>query len=97
VIFALHADTVSATSMLSRQIFDAAAKRDLHLALADLPIGLFRNLPPNMKRDRQTITCLRSVLMKPAHFDWVDQIWSRILASVADVVNSKTAISSSRK
>jgi tyrosine decarboxylase / aspartate 1-decarboxylase len=97
VIFALHADTVSATSMLSRQIFDAAAKRDLHLALADLPIDLFPNLPPNMKRDRQAITCLRSVLMKPAHFDWVDQIWSRILASVADVVNSKTAISSSRK
>jgi hypothetical protein len=47
-----------------------------------------------MKRDRQTITCLRSVLMKPAHLEWVDQIWSRILASVADVVNSKIAISS---
>ncbi len=97
VIFALRAESVGTTSLLSRQIFEAAAKRDLHLALADLPIDLFPNLPPNMKRDRQTITCLRSVLMKPAHFDWVDQIWSRILASVADVVNSKTAISNSSK
>jgi tyrosine decarboxylase / aspartate 1-decarboxylase len=97
VIFALRAESVSTTSLFSRQIFEAAAKLDLHLALADLPIDLFPNLPPNMKRDRQTITCLRSVLMKPAHFDWVDQIWSRILASVADVVNSKTAISSRSK
>jgi glutamate/tyrosine decarboxylase-like PLP-dependent enzyme len=93
VIFALRAECVSATSMLSRRIFDAAAKRDLHLALADLPVGLFQNLPANMKRDRQTITCLRSVLMKPTHFDWLDQIWSRILASVTDVESSKTRVS----
>lgn len=93
VIFAVSAESVSATSMLSRRIFDAAAKRDLHLALAELPVHLFQDLPRNMKRDRQTITCLRSVLMKPTHFDWVDQIWSRILASVTDVENSKTRIS----
>jgi len=97
VTFALRAETVSATSMLSRKIFDAAARQDLHLALADLPLQLFQNFPSNMKRDRQTITCLRSVLMKPAHLDWVDRIWSRILASVADVVNSKIAISSRSK
>jgi tyrosine decarboxylase / aspartate 1-decarboxylase len=93
VIFALRAESVSATSLLSRQIFDAAAKRHLHLALADLPLHLFQNLPSNMKRDRDTITCLRSVLMKPTHLDWVDEIWSRMLASVADVKNSKTGIS----
>jgi len=97
VIFALRAESVSTTSLLSRQIFEAAAKRDLHLALADLPIDLFPNLPPNMKRDRQTITCLRSVLMKPAHFDWLDRIWQRILLSVADVQNTKTRISSPGK
>jgi tyrosine decarboxylase / aspartate 1-decarboxylase len=97
VIFALRAESVSTTSLLSRQIFEAAARRDLHLALADLSIDLFPNLPSNMKRDRQTITCLRSVLMKPAHFDWVDQIWSRLLASHADVVDSKIAISSRSK
>jgi tyrosine decarboxylase/aspartate 1-decarboxylase len=97
VIFALRAVSLSVTSMLSRRIFEAAAKRDLHLALADLPLHLFQDLPPNIKRDRETVTCLRSVLMKPAHFDWVDRIWSRILASVADVQNAKTRISSSNK
>jgi tyrosine decarboxylase/aspartate 1-decarboxylase len=97
VTFALRAETVSAASLLARQIFDAAAKRDLHLALADLPLHLFQNLPSNMKRDRQTIICLRSVLMKPAHLDWVDQIWSRILASVGDVQNATTRIPSRSK
>jgi glutamate/tyrosine decarboxylase-like PLP-dependent enzyme len=97
VIFALRADSVSATSLLSRWIFEAAAKRDLHLALAELPLPLFQNLPRNMKRDRATITCLRSVLMKPAHLDWLDQIWERILASATDVANSKTRISPRKK
>jgi tyrosine decarboxylase / aspartate 1-decarboxylase len=92
VIFALRTGSVSATSMASRGIFEAAARRDLHLALADLPVHLFQNLQPNTKRDRETITCLRSVLMKPTHFDWVDQIWDRISESVADVQNPKTGI-----
>ena len=93
LIFALRSESVSATSTLSRRIFEAAAKRDLHLALADLPLQLFQNLPPDMKRDRDTIICLRSVLMKPTHFEWVAQIWERILESVADVQNAKTGIS----
>jgi tyrosine decarboxylase / aspartate 1-decarboxylase len=92
VIFALRTETASATSLLSRRIFEAAAKQDLHLALADLPAHLFPNLPPNMKRDCETITCLRSVLMKPAHLDWLDQIWERILVAVTDVGSSKTGI-----
>jgi tyrosine decarboxylase/aspartate 1-decarboxylase len=97
VIFALRAESVSAASIISRRIFEAAAQRDLHLALADLPVHLFQNLPPNMKRDRDTSTCLRSVLMKPAHFDWLEQIWNRILASVASVENSKIGIPRRRK
>ena len=38
VIYASRADSVSAASVLSRKIFDAAAKRDLHLALVELPM-----------------------------------------------------------
>ena len=32
-------------------------------------------------RDRETITCLRSVLMKPEHREWLDRIWSILDAS----------------
>jgi tyrosine decarboxylase / aspartate 1-decarboxylase len=61
----------------------------LHLALADLPVTFFPNLPASVHRDRETLTCLRSVLMKPEHLDWVDRIWD-ILASAADTVGGAT-------
>ena len=39
-----------------------------------------------MKRDRETITCLRSVLMKPEHFDWVGHIWELLSQSIEEAV-----------
>src|SRR5712692_4121133 len=62
VVFAPKAATVSEASALSRKIFEAAAKRDLHLAVAELPIRFWEKNLGAMKRDRETITCLRSVL-----------------------------------
>ena len=80
-IFALNAGTVSAASKLSRQLFAAAANHDLHLALVELPLSLWPNAPSEMQRDRETMTCLRSALMKPEHLAWVDQIWRRLRAA----------------
>jgi tyrosine decarboxylase/aspartate 1-decarboxylase len=74
--------TLTEISARSREIFDAAAAKNLHLALAELPAGLFPNLPPAVRRDRSTLTTLRSVLMKPEHAQWLDQLHS-ILESVA--------------
>ena len=36
-----------------------------------------------MKEDRTSLTCLRSVLMKPEHRDWIDRIWN-ILSDATD-------------
>jgi len=85
VVFAPNAVSVSEASVLTRKIFEAAARHDLHLAVAELPVGLWEANLGAMKRDRETITCLRSVLMKPEHFDWVDRIWD-LLSSAADEV-----------
>ncbi len=82
VVFAPRGASVSEVSAKSRAIFAAAAERGLHLALADLPVSFFP-FPATVQRDRETITCLRSVLMKPEHLDWVDRIW-QILASATD-------------
>ncbi len=41
VIFAPRADNLRATSLLSRKIFEAAAARNLHLAVAELPAEFF--------------------------------------------------------
>jgi tyrosine decarboxylase / aspartate 1-decarboxylase len=75
VVWAMNAPRASTASEIARQIFSESARRHLHLALADLPIDFFDLAAANMERDRDTITCLRSVLMKPEHHDWVNAIW----------------------
>src|SRR5712664_2793623 len=55
VVFAPKAASVSEASALSRKIFEAAAKRDLHLAVAELPAGFWEANLGAMKRDRETL------------------------------------------
>jgi len=74
LIWTPRAKRVSDASALSQKIFAEAAQRQLHLAIATLPVHLLD--VQNMQRDRDTIVCLRSVLMKPEHREWVDRIWS---------------------
>src|SRR5713101_2608731 len=85
VVFAPKAASVSEASLLSRKIFEAAAKRDLHLAVAELPIRFWEKNLGAMKRDRETFTCLRSVLMKPEHFNWVERIWDLLSLSADEI------------
>src|SRR5712664_915048 len=85
VVFVPKAPSVSEASVLSPQVFEAAARHDLHLALAELPVGLWEANLGAMKRDRETMTCLRSVLMKPENPDRADRILG-LLSSAADEV-----------
>ena len=73
VVWAPRAARVSDASNLSRTVFAEAAQRQLHLALASLPVHLLD--VRDMERDRDTIICLRSVLMKPEHREWLERIW----------------------
>jgi glutamate/tyrosine decarboxylase-like PLP-dependent enzyme len=75
VVFAARAASVSEASERSRKIFEAAARRNLHLAVAELPVEFFEGNLQGMKKDRVSLTCLRSVLMKPEHKEWVGRIW----------------------
>jgi len=86
VVFAPKAASISEASVLSRKLFEAAAKRDLHLAVAELPTLLWAENLGGMKRDLETLTCLRSVLMKPEHFDWMDRIWDLLSASANEIL-----------
>jgi glutamate/tyrosine decarboxylase-like PLP-dependent enzyme len=80
VIFTPVAHTFAAVSARSREILAAAAQKNLHLALAELPTRLFSDLDPAIAKDRDTVTCLRSVLMKPEHLDWINRIWELLIA-----------------
>lgn len=88
VVFAPRAVSVSEASEKSRKIFEAAARRNLHLAVAELPVGFFEEHLRGMKQDRPSLTCLRSVLMKPEHKEWVGRIWD-ILGEATEEVAGK--------
>jgi glutamate/tyrosine decarboxylase-like PLP-dependent enzyme len=96
VIFAPRAKKVSEASTLSRRIFEAAAKRNLHLAVAELPTEFWAANLGSMKRDRETMTCLRSVLMKPEHLEWVPRIWDELSAATSEVLGAAGASRSAR-
>jgi tyrosine decarboxylase / aspartate 1-decarboxylase len=80
VVWAPRAESASASSRLSQRIFEQAAQRQLHLALAQLPVNFFHAAWPELHADQDHILCLRSVLMKPEHQAWVERI-VEILAS----------------
>ncbi len=82
VIWAPRAGSAAATSRLSRELFDRAAERHLHLAVANMPAGLLRPSWPDIEWDQGSVACLRSCLMKPEHLDWLDRIWA-ILSEAA--------------
>lgn len=86
IIWAPRADTVSEASNLSRLLFEEAASRDLHLALAELPVSFFPHQWAGEQIDQETITCLRSCLMKPEHLEWVEDIWKIIDAAAHKVL-----------
>ncbi|MFZ0584011.1 MAG: aminotransferase class I/II-fold pyridoxal phosphate-dependent enzyme [Candidatus Acidiferrales bacterium] len=85
VVWAPRAASASEISELSQRIFDAAVKQNLHLALIRLPVRFFTARSGAFQSDRETVLCLRSVLMKPEHREWLDRIWV-ILSRVADEV-----------
>jgi tyrosine decarboxylase/aspartate 1-decarboxylase len=88
VVFAPKATSASEASVLSRKLFEAAAKHDLHLAVAELPVQFWAENLGGMKRDRETLTCLRSVLMKPEHLDWMDRIWDLLSVSTDEILGA---------
>ncbi|HEX5133153.1 MAG TPA: aspartate aminotransferase family protein, partial [Candidatus Krumholzibacteria bacterium] len=83
VVFALRAATAGASSRMARAVFDAAAARDLHLALATLPRTIAEPAAPVGTWDRDDIVCLRACVMKPSHREWMPEIVKRLCEAAA--------------
>lgn len=89
VIFAPRAASVSEASAKSRRLFEAAARRNLHLAVAELPTEFWGDNLAGVKRDSETMTCLRSVMMKPEHLEWIPRIWGELSSATADIADGR--------
>jgi tyrosine decarboxylase / aspartate 1-decarboxylase len=76
LVWAVCGDSVESSSRLAQAIFAAAAGEDLHLALAQIPSRFFPAGSWPDQHQQSSVTCLRSVLMKPEHLHWLEAIWS---------------------
>jgi tyrosine decarboxylase / aspartate 1-decarboxylase len=84
VTWELRGATPEQAGILAESIFVACAARNLHLALVQLPQSWFEPAGGNVSRTGK-VTCLRSVLMKPEHKEWLDRIWTELSGACADV------------
>lgn len=82
VVYFPAADDTGVASQRTRAVFERAANDNLHLAMIELPASLVRHHVPAIGKSTDTITCLRSVLMKPEHREWLDRIMA-VLESAA--------------
>jgi len=85
VVYAVNAPDSATASERARSLFATAADRDLHLAMIELPVNLVCDYAPEIRSNSETITCLRSVLMKPEHRDWLDRIVDILETSAAEI------------
>jgi glutamate/tyrosine decarboxylase-like PLP-dependent enzyme len=88
VVWKIHAGSPEQSSELAQRVFDACASRNLHLALVQLPQQWFRSAdaPRDSHSGLNPVTCLRSVLMKPAHESWLDRIWQEFTAASQEIL-----------
>ncbi|MBN1313768.1 MAG: aspartate aminotransferase family protein [Anaerolineae bacterium] len=89
LVWAPDGESASRISQRAEDLFKAAAADNLHLATFKYPSSLLENTWPDVRFDQPTVTCLRSCLMKPEHYDWIDNIWE-----ILDRVAGKSVLSS---
>ena len=85
VLWAVRASTTREASALARRVFETAARRDLHLALATIPRAMAEPATPVRNWDAADILCLRACVMKPEHREWLPEILNRLQAAADDV------------
>lgn len=77
VVWAIRAASAAEASERARVIFSEAARKDVHLALAELPVKFFHDRG-NSLGGNETVACLRSVVMKPEHASSIDRIMASL-------------------
>jgi glutamate/tyrosine decarboxylase-like PLP-dependent enzyme len=83
VVWAIRAETASASSMAARRVFEEAARRDLHLAVASFPRAMAEPCGAVARWDQDSLLCLRACVMKPEHREWMPEILKRLSLAAA--------------
>jgi hypothetical protein len=86
VIWAPLGAKASAISARSREIFEAAARQNLHLAVASFPKAMLAHAW-EIDWDCESVACLRSCLMKSDHLEWVEEIWRVVDGAAKEILS----------
>lgn len=78
VVWAVRARSATLASQCARQLFEAAAQYDLHLALASFPKAMVEPAGAVAEWDADEVLCLRACAMKPDHRAWLTEIVARL-------------------
>ena len=87
VCWIVNADSASRVSELSQQVFDEAAKKELHLAVASVPHSMCTALQSIENWDQDSVTVLRACVMKPEHLNYMSQITRLLEEAVRTVLD----------
>lgn len=72
-------NSVSQISELSKKVFDTGMREQtFYLSLFKIPASTFVKLHPDFTADTETVTILRSVLMRPEQADFIEELINRI-------------------
>ena len=88
VVWTMMAPGREAASRRAQVVFDGAAQRQLHLALLRVPNQLAAAWWSRLARDAETVTALRSCLMKPEHEEWLPRIIERLETAASEPLSA---------
>jgi glutamate/tyrosine decarboxylase-like PLP-dependent enzyme len=78
VIWAPAGTSLKEISNRSKLLFQKAAEKNIHLALIKYPARLLSPRWDPVIKDQETVTCLRSCLMKQEHLGIIDELWKSV-------------------
>ena len=82
VVWYMNGKSTKEMSDKANQLFKRAEEKQLYLSLYKYPTKNLKN--SDFKINTEYLTCLRSCLMKPQHADWLEEIWKRMIESIAN-------------
>jgi len=87
VVWIAKATKASQASLVSTQLFEALAERDIHIALLKVDAEFAETCCPQLEADDKTVTCLRVSLMKPEHKAWLGHFIEQLEALQGSLVD----------
>jgi tyrosine decarboxylase/aspartate 1-decarboxylase len=78
VVWAVRGPSATVSSALAQEIFEEAARLDLHLAVVSMPQTLCVEADPVGEWDAPVLVCLRACAMKPQHLAWLNEVTDRL-------------------